>query len=115
MIIVSSKPGRLGNLLIVYASHMAWSLEKGIRVVNPAFSRYLHYYRRRSKTREVLDSALYKICYYNARIIDRLKISNPLFAARHLDWKDAINLEKDDRPMTASVFYFVQGWQYRAG
>src|SRR4051812_7152387 len=107
MIVVASKPGRLGNLLIVYASLLAWAFEHNKKILNPSFHAYIKYFKRTGRTMAVIRSAGYKISYYTARITDKFRISNPIFGTRHLDWSEKIDLEREALPSVP--LYFLQG------
>ena len=44
LIVISDRPGRLCNLLIVYTHFIAFSLEYNHSIINPAFTPYKHYF-----------------------------------------------------------------------
>ncbi len=114
MIIITSKPGRLGNLLIVYASILAWAIENNKSVVNPAFHAYSRYFKLPGTIQKLLSGTIYKIFYLKARAIDRFKISNPLFGTVHLNWEQRMDLDLEDALLKKSRILFLQGWQFRA-
>jgi hypothetical protein len=114
MIVIASKPGRLGNLLLVYASLLAWGFEYDQKVVNPAFARYYRYFTGTKARTGSLYGGLYNLSYYFARIIDRFRLSNKLFGTRHLDWTEKVNLDAGSSALPSSLVCFIQGWQFRA-
>jgi hypothetical protein len=111
MIIIASRPGKFGNLLIVYSAFLAWGLEHRRRIVNPAFDPYAHYFEG---TRRKLTIIRYAVAYYCARLIIRAHISNRIFSAFQLDWHERSELESAPSQISSSRACFVQGWQFRA-
>jgi hypothetical protein len=109
MIIISSKPGQLGNLLLVYAHFMAYSIENKIRLLNPAFYEYRSYFK---STSSASGKLVYTLSYYIARVLVRLRIKNALVSAVAIDWHESIDLEQE--PLLKSKLCFVQGWQFRS-
>lgn len=112
MIIIASKPGQLGNLLIVYASLMAYSREHGLSLKNPAFHQYNKYFKGTAGKRG--SQWMYKVIYYFARLLSKTRISNGFAKCVYLDWHEQINLdERANQENLSAGFCFVQGWQFR--
>lgn len=114
MIIICSRPGQLGNQLIVYASFLAFSMERGVKIVNPSFARYIGYFKQTGPLKSRLQEILYHFGYYMARVLCRLRHDSALLSATCIDWNESINLDSTGTSLAKSNFHFVQGWQYRA-
>lgn len=112
MIIISNKPGQLGNLLFVYANFLAYGAEKKKKVLNPAFFEYAGYFRGSSGFSAGSNRLVYRLAYYSARLLHRLKISNRLLNIVYLDHHESADLEKT--PALESAVCFIQGWLFRS-
>lgn len=113
MIIFSNKPGQLGNMLFIYANLLAYGLEHRIKIANPAFNDYQGYFRGTHQRPEFFSGLRYKLSFYAARILDKLKFRSSLLSANCLDWSESFDLDRDGKQLNASLC-FLQGWQYRA-
>ncbi len=125
MIIISNKPGQLGNRLFVFASFIAFAKEFNFTIKNPSFSEYAPYFEKtalfgfqypspakKKKIFSLLNS--YKFVYFFARILHRLKIKNKLFSIIYLDWVEEFDLVKQvNNKCLNSKYVFVQGWLFR--
>lgn len=108
MIVYASKPGQLGNLLIVSANIRAYQLETGVNVVNPALHKYTGYF---AATEKQSSSALtYHFFYLLSRIVHRLRISSRIISCSYLEWHERLDLDKTVRP---PALWLLQGWQIR--
>jgi hypothetical protein len=115
MIVISSKPGQLGNMLILYANLLAYSIEKNLTILNPAFYEYKSYFNYTNKGLNLFNSLMYKIAYLIARILIRFKINNQLIGAVEINWDERMDLDNQLLfKNKANKIFFVQGWQYRA-
>ncbi len=129
MLIVASKPGRLGNRLFAFAHFIAYSLRTGQTIWNPAFDEYADYF---VGTRDVaiprfpppahklraapgLRRLIYGLSYACARAAWRCPIPLPFARTVHLDWADSLDLSA---PGTIDLLArpgltFVQGWLFQ--
>lgn len=113
MIIFSNKPGQLGNMLFIYANLLAYGLEHRIKIANPAFYDYRDYFQGTHQQSKLFSRMRYKLSFYAARILDKLKFRSSLLSATCLDWSESVDLDRDEKQLHASLC-FLQGWQYRA-
>lgn len=112
MIIISNKPGQLGNLLFIYANFLAYGLENNVRVLNPSFYDYKNYFTNTSKFSLSKNKFFYSLCYIFARVLFKLKIKTTFINVIALDWGETIDLEKESG--LKSKLCFVQGWLFRS-
>lgn len=112
MIVISNKPGQLGNLLFIYASFFAYCLENKITLLNPAFHNYRLYFKGTSGFSITMNKPLYTFFYYFARILFRLKIKTRLIHVISLENSESVELENE--PALKSKVCFVQGWLFRS-
>jgi hypothetical protein len=126
MIIISNKPGQLGNMLFVFGHFIALGKEKHIKVLNPAFHEYKKYFENyyeyllpgypQSHIRfssVAFGKIVYTLSFYIARILHRLHIRNKTFSFIHLEWEQEFNLVENSS-LLVSQWCFVQGWQFRS-
>jgi hypothetical protein len=114
MIVIASKPGQLGNLLIVFSAFLAYGFENKVRISNPAFHRYRRYFGGTSG-KKPLAGALYYFVFFTARVLHQLRIRNRVVCHVYLDWHEKLNLDNDEQgSCLKSGLCFVQGWQFRA-
>lgn len=129
MIIIASKPGRLGNNLMLFAHFIAFSIMHNIKLFNPSFDNYAHYFESLDKNffgvypsknsflyNYKLRMIFYKFINFLARTLRRLKISNRFFRVVALDWDESVDLESKDFLEIAlnTHFLFVTGWKFRS-
>ncbi len=112
MIIISNKPGRLGNLLIIYSGFLAYGLETGTVVINPSFYEYHNYFSGTSGFSFSCNKVVYKISYVVGRILFKCNIKTKFINVVALDWVESVNLESE-KSLT-SIMCFVQGWLFRS-
>jgi hypothetical protein len=112
MIIISNKPGQLGNLLFIYANFLAYGLENNVTIFNPAFYQYSKYFKKTSRHFFSVNRILYVFCFVCARILFKIKIKNSLITSIALNWDTTVDLE--NAPQLKSNFCFVQGWLFRS-
>ena len=112
MIIISNRPGQLGNLIFIYANFLAYGLENSISVSNPSFYSYKNYFTFTSGFSFSKNKIFYTFCYYFARILFKLKIKTTLITSLALNWSETVNL--DHAPQLNSSLCFVQGWLFRS-
>lgn len=112
MIIISNKPGQLGNLLFIYGHFLAYGKEHEVRIVNPAFYNYGSYFASTSGFSFFRNKVAYTCCYGLSRILVRLHIKNRFIHVVALDWDEEADLE--NAPELKSTFCFVQGWLFRS-
>lgn len=111
MIIISNKPGQLGNLLFIYASFIAFGLESRTRILNPAFYAYKSYF---TGTRRQISMYkwLYWLCYASARGMARLGWQRGPIRSVALDNGEQVEIDRCDafkKPLC-----FAQGWLFRS-
>lgn len=112
MIIISNKPGQLGNLLFIYANFLAYGLENNVTIFNPAFYQYSNYFKSTSKFYFFVNRLVYVFCFICARILVKFKVKNSQLTAISINWDERVDLNYE--PRLTSRFCFVQGWLYRS-
>jgi len=112
MIIISNKPGQLGNLLFIYAHFLAFGIETNVAVLNPSFYSYRAYFSITSQPSITGNKLFYTCCYFFARILVKLKVKNRFLNVMALDWGETADLE--DAAALRSTLCFVQGWLFRS-
>ncbi len=112
MIIISNKPGQLGNLLFIYANVLAYGLENNIKILNPAFYNYQSYFEGTKKHSKIIYKLFYFVSYYSARIICKLNIKFPLVYAKSTTWNEIVDLDMPNQ--FPNKLCFIQGWLYRS-
>lgn len=128
MIIISNKPGQLGNRLILFSHLIAFSKEHQIEISNPSFDEYSSYFsstyrdllcrfpsRKSFIANRFFRRIIFELSYYAARLIDRFKIKTKFAAAIHIDWHQSLNLSDIEFVELArnTKFLFIQGWNIR--
>ncbi len=127
MIIISSKPGQLGNMLFLFSAFISNAMQNKYKVLNPAFEEYAKYFPNTSKdffcryppqktwfTSKWMRSIFYTFTFYLARLVDKVPIKIPFIDTIHLDWEQSLNLNSDTFVQKANKsIIFVQGWQFR--
>lgn len=124
MIIFSSKPGALGNLLIIYAHLLALSQEYKIKIFVPAFDKYYIYFSGTYKNfipgysiqvPALFARITYIIHYYLARIIHRYPIPFIPIKTIHLNFNEKWILNSDEffKILKQYPILFLQGWEFR--
>lgn len=130
MIVISSKPGQLGNRLFLFAQFVALASEYGVTVVNPSFDEYARYFQTTSrdlfcrypprksllKGRAAARKALYHACYYLTRALVQTGVRLRSLRAVALGWEEEFDLE--DAEFLSSLegrrqLIFMQGWLFR--
>ncbi len=113
-IIISNKPGQLGNRLILYAHFICFGAEYGIKVYNPSFDEYRPYFKKQSNFGKIFNRIYYIVAYCMARLLDQLSINNNIVSCKHIDWEEAIVLDKKKvNNFLFTSLCFIQGWKYR--
>src|SRR4051812_21228281 len=108
MIIISLRPGQLGNSLFLFTHFIAYSIESDTKVVNLTFHEYADYFtltsqetfpqspRKKNPNRiSWVRKPAYRFFYFIARIIDRTGISNPLVRCIHLQPNETFFLHEE--------------------
>lgn len=111
MIIISNKPGQLGNLLFIYSGFLAYGLENDIKIINPAFYNYRFYFKGTTGA-WYMNKLVYNICFIKARLLQKLRVHTRLINVIALDNGEHVELEKESG--LRSSWCFVQGWLFRA-
>jgi len=112
MIIISNKPGQLGNLLFVYANFLAYGTEYHTRILNPSFYPYKSYFSATKGFSLSCNRFFYAGSYLVSRVLFRLSVRTKFIRVIALDWDEALDLEKSHA--LESTFCFVQGWLFRS-
>lgn len=110
MIIISNRPGQLGNLIFVYANFLAYGFENRVTIYNPAFYEYRSYFSGSSSFSG--SKLFYRLCYVISRLLFKFKIRTGFVTVIALDWGTTFDLE--NAPQLKSSFCFVQGWLFRS-
>jgi hypothetical protein len=130
MIVIASKPGQLGNRIIVYAHFIAFAIEHELAICNPAFDEYSNYFigsssniiaryphgDRDKKRNRAFQKYAYKLANYAARLLHKLGIKSRHLNYTYIDWDKSIDLETNKEAVETlnSRLCFVLGWQYRS-
>ena len=115
MIIISNKPGQLGNLLIIYSGFICFEAEYHVKVANPAFFDYSSYFNFTNRRSKFLQRLFYFISFQLVRVLNLFNIHTKLINFKRLDWSERCNLDMPpDKNGLQGALCFVQGWQYRA-
>jgi hypothetical protein len=110
MIIITAKPGQLGNSLLLYANFLSFARENNLRIYNPSFNEYSSYFTATDRGNKILNQLTFYFFYYFTRLLVKLKSEN----AFTIDWHEVVNLDNPDLSFKyRKKLYFVQGWQYR--
>ena len=112
MIIIADKPGQLCNQIIVHANLYLFCKNHRLRLYNPSFHRYKHYFVSMSETS---GSALpYFLINLIARILRRLNVSFDFISVSSIGYENKVELDvvNHSSPLF-SKFCFVMGWKYR--
>lgn len=110
MIIISNKPGQLANLLFIYSSFLAYGLESGTRILNPAFFNYRSYFKGTAGLLH-MNRGLYALCFIIARILDKTGIhKGPIIVVALRNGEQALI---DNDPRFGKLLCFAQGWLFR--
>jgi hypothetical protein len=124
VVIICDKPGRLGNLLIIFTHFAALALERDIQILNPSFAHYKHYFKGTSNQRiphynvkSTLANAYLPFAFASTTFKIFRRLSTPLpHIIRHisLDSNDYLDL---DLPINQKIFdsriTLIGGWLYR--
>lgn len=112
MIVISNKPGQLGNLLFIYGHFLAYGKEQDVRIVNPSFYGYKSYFAATAGFSFYRNKAAYSFCYLLSRLLFRLRVKSRFISVMALEWGQEADLEKT--PELKSTVCFVQGWLFRS-
>ncbi len=125
-IVISSKPGQLGNMLFLFSHFIAFGIEKNILIKAPAFEEYAGYFdtTRKAlipsypKVNSAIRSKWLRKFFYSlnsiiAKIIFRLKLNNRFVSSIFMNWTESLNLENEESlKRFNSRYIFIQGWLY---
>jgi hypothetical protein len=130
MIILAGQPGQLGNSLFLFAHFIAFSVEKSDpkrqSLINPSFNQYSDYFEstignllchfpRHDHTffkSSFFKKAVYNLCFFSARTIDKLRIKNRLVKCIYINFDQTYNLQINDDNFKGRLI-FIQGWEFR--
>ena len=132
MIVIANKPGQLGNRLFVFAHFIAFAIEHGITVSDPAFDEYARlfpaterdifcrYPRRRSLIPPVpfLRTIVFQLVRFFATVAARLPSRMPKpWGLIRLGWRTSLDLSEPDFVSIARDrrVVIVQGWLFQSG
>lgn len=124
LIIICDRPGRLGNLLLVFSHFAAFAIEHNVGIINPAFAPYKHYFRNTCHQHvacfnvngSIFHATInYKSANYTFRLLRLLSFCIPhVFRCVSLDWSETLDLD-----ITSNLSCFdnrvtlVGGWLFR--
>lgn len=126
--VIADKPGRLGNQLLVFANLIAVSVDRGYRIVNPAFEDYADYFvgpKQRlvishppwgpSSTLRLFRKLTYFVARSGAWMIKHIGIPARVARAIELGWLEFADLSAPGLldKLEDSRFIFLQGWLFR--
>ena len=126
-IVICSKPGQLGNRLIVFAHFVAFAAEKGTVIINPSFDEYASWFeetqgslwckfpqpinRSKKQVPFILRSILYQTVLIITKALKRLNFFNSWIQVKYLEWDEAFDVTQLADIQTKILI--VQGWLYR--
>jgi hypothetical protein len=127
MIIITKRPGQLGNSLFLFAHFIAFSIEKQRRIVNVSFYQYAGYFPatsgdnlHRFPTRKSLwanswiRKQYYWILFYFERILSKLGLGNNLISLIELDWNERFQMDDEEKAKELlKPVVLIWGWGFR--
>ena len=127
MFVITFKPGRLANRLILYANFIAYVTEYGGRVLNPSFDEYTPYFRgtvnnslgRYPKPLTIaynsfLNRWVYRFMLFISRIAMKAKLRTKLVDYLYLETKESMDMCQASVVSSGKII-FIHGWLFRAG
>jgi hypothetical protein len=129
MIVITNKPGQLGNRLLVFANFIACAIENGVTVMNPALDEYAGFFRstrqdlfcRYPSTPSIIRGGertrrlLYCLVYYSTRLLSKINIKCSLVETVVIDWEEEYCI--DDAQFTDLLkrkpIVLIQGWLFQ--
>lgn len=128
MLIISNKPGQLGNRIFVFAHAIAFSIANDIKIINPSFDEYALYFSTTYKnllcrhpvcnnifTGKFIRNIIYLIFYYIAVIFKKKTMQNKWVKTYSIDWSEYIDMSNHDfiEKAKSTKYIFLQGWNIR--
>lgn len=114
MIILSGKPGRLGNCLFVYAHLMAFAKEYRFSFINISFDDYAAYFS--STKHSWFQKYVFWVGHFVMKCILKFRLSNSWIRAIRIEYDERIELSSKeflDVAQKTSIL-LLSGWQLRA-
>ncbi|HEV2763444.1 MAG TPA: hypothetical protein VGV38_10750, partial [Pyrinomonadaceae bacterium] len=131
MLIIASKPGQLGNRLLLFAQFVAIASERGLTVSNPSFEEFADFFettagdllcrfpaRRSPLPRGPLARRLfYQLSYHAARLLVRCRVRRGPMRAVQIEWEERVDIAGEEflAALRPRQLVFMQGWQFDAG
>src|SRR3972149_8747271 len=128
IVIASSKHLYMGNKLLQFATFIGFAEEYGIKISNPSFAPYAHYFKNTSSDffcrypfkafslmpLNKIRKLFYKIIYHFARCISKLSVTINFMRTIDIDWekKCEINSPEFIKSAKKTSVLFVMGWQF---
>lgn len=117
-LILSDRPGQLGNLLFLYAHFAAYCMKNKVALINPAFSEHAQEFHLKTGKSEY-DALLRDIRVLNfpraniiLKILRRTRLSNQFLKAYSL--ANGVSYDLDSNLSVSTAKYnFIAGWLYR--
>ena len=119
-IILSDRPGQLGNLLFLYAHFIGFCLKNQVQLFNPAFSEYEHEFELNTGS-EAVDRLLvnrtkfpytFKVCNLIMKILRKTGWKTNSIGSFSIGNAEDYDLDSDTT-ILKSRNTFVAGWLYR--
>jgi hypothetical protein len=123
-IIITNKPGQLGNQLALFAHFIAFSADRNVRLLHTAFNDYAEFFLPANypwvssfhqphigKFNRVVGKIIFSAFRLAARLFRRFNVGNRLFRVVYLDWHEKIDL--DQISSFNSTFCLLDGWNFR--
>src|SRR6186713_2659424 len=125
MIVVCSKPGQLGNRLLIYATFIAFSREYRVRVMNVSFDEYSEFFpalnddvwsryppKKTGLKSMVLRHWIFLFFDLLSRGVVRLGIKNRVLATKSLGWDEKVDLDSEAFVKLAGTtkLLLLRGW-----
>ena len=127
--VICSKPGQLGNRLVLFSQFIAFAIEHGVSIVNLSFDEYAKYFRTTSEdalcrfpkrvsyfgNSKVIRRCLYWLAYCLARVMDR-GLRLPGVKIISLDWSEGCDLDSPEviELVKKNKIVLAQGWGFRS-
>ncbi len=124
VLIISLKPGQLGNRLEIFARIIAYARENNLTVINPSFDEYALFFKYTSTSLHCryphkkslfaflwLRKVVYLSHFYAARITTLFHLHNSLFSCINLSLSQRYDLVETGLPN--SHFIWLHGWKFR--
>src|SRR5687767_4762610 len=129
MIVITNKPGQLGNRLFVFAAFIGCAIEHNFKLMNPAFDEFADYFRTTSRDLfarfparrsflpgyRLLRKMLYEFFYYLTIALIKSGLQLPRVKVIWIDWHEELGLSSPAflETVRRNRLVLMQGWEFR--